>query len=607
MKLFFRGLKLFSKFPQPILLSRALSALVSSGVPFINIWFSAQILNELAGARDQERLIFLVLLTLGLNFVATFVRQALQRWMIYCDAQTWRFIYTLYSDKMLELDFIDAENADIQQEATEIRQHHNGMGFGLGRLISTYDGMIDGIIRVVLSVTLAFSLFTMPVPADSPLAFLNSPLAVLVVLLLLAASILLAPYLTMVGGKIFSEASDVNNQGNRLFGFYYGHLLEGDAKAKDVRIYEQHALINHHIGYDFVSEWQKYVTHFGKYTTASTCVSHLSNMLIYLFVALKSYGGAFPVGNILQYVGSITQFGGGFASILTNVGEIYNNDAFMKKVFKLLDIPSEMAQGELPMPKDECVIEFHDVSFKYPNSDEYALQNLSMKFQAGSKLAVVGMNGSGKTTMIKLLCRLYDPTEGYITLNGIDIESYNYEAYKKIFGVVFQDFSLLPFTLGQNVATNIEYDEERVLDALVKSGFEERLAKMPKGLETYLYKNFEEDGVDVSGGEAQKIALARALYKDAPFIVLDEPTAALDPIAEYEIYSKFNEIVGGKTTIYISHRLASCRFCDDIVVFDQGAMIQRGGHDQLLEDTDGKYSELWNAQAQYYTDEPASA
>lgn len=608
MKLFFRGLKLYTKFPKPVLLSRALSSLIASGVPFINIWFSAQIINELAGARNQERLIMLVLLTLGLNFATSFLRQAFQRWRDYCDSQTWRLIWTLYSDKLLELDFIDAENADIQQQAAEIKQHHNGMGFGLGRLIRAYDGMIDGSIRVVLSVAFAFTLFTMPVPEGSPLAFLNSPFAVLVVLLLLAASVLLAPYLTMLGGKIFAEASNENNRGNRLFEFYCYRLLQDDTRAKDVRIYEQHALIDHHIGYDFVASFQRFINYFGKFNTTSICISHLSNMLIYLFVVLKAYAGAFPVGNIIQYVNAITQFGSGFASILTNVGEIANNDPYMKKVFDLLDMPSKMQQGNLTIPsKNECIIEFHDVSFKYPNSDDYALKNLSMKFDIGSKLAVVGMNGSGKTTMIKLLCRLYDPTEGSITLNGVDIKSYDYEAYKQVFGVVFQDFSLLPFTLGQNVATNVEYDEERVRDVLIKSGFEERLAKMPLGLETYVYKNFEENGVDVSGGEAQKIALARALYKDAPFVVLDEPTAALDPIAEYEIYSKFNEIVGGKTAIYISHRLASCRFCDDIVVFDQGMMIQRGNHDQLLTDSEGKYAELWHAQAQYYTDESSVA
>jgi len=246
-------------------------------------------------------------------------------------------------------------------------------------------------------------------------------------------------------------------------------------------------------------------------------------------------------------------------------------------------------------------IEFKNVSFKYPGSEKYALKNLSMKLNIGQRLAVVGMNGSGKTTMIKLLCRLYDPTEGEITLNGINIMEYDYDQYLAIFGVVFQDFELLPFTLGQNVAASVEFDETSVLKNLELAGFNNKLEKMPNGLNTYLYKNFEEEGIEVSGGEAQKIALARAMYKNAPFIILDEPTAALDPIAEYEIYSTFNEIVGDKTAVYISHRLSSCKFCDDIVVFHEGELVQRGNHDTLVESQKGKYRELWDAQAQYYS------
>ena len=188
----------------------------------------------------------------------------------------------------------------------------------------------------------------------------------------------------------------------------------------------------------------------------------------------------------------------------------------------------------------------------------------------------VGENGSGKTTFIKLLCRLYDPQEGQILLNGIDIRKYNYRDYMDVFSIVFQDFQLISQPLGQNVAGSSTYDEAKVRKALIDAGFGDRLETMPDGLNTQLYKDFTENGVEVSGGEAQKIAIARALYKDAPFIILDEPTAALDPIAEAEIYSKFNDISGDKTAIYISHRLSSCKFCDEIAVFHEGVVIQHG-------------------------------
>ncbi len=190
-------------------------------------------------------------------------------------------------------------------------------------------------------------------------------------------------------------------------------------------------------------------------------------------------------------------------------------------------------------------------------------------------------------------------------MNGVNIKDYAYEEYLSLFSVVFQDFRLFSFSLGQNVASSSAYREEWVKQCLLRSGFAERLAAMPDGLETYLYKDFDKNGVEISGGEAQKIAFARALYQNAPVIVLDEPTAALDPIAEYEMYAGWDNIIRDKTAVYISHRLSSCRFCDDIAVFHHGALIQRGSHQELLAQTNGKYYELWNAQAQYYSEEQA--
>jgi ATP-binding cassette subfamily B protein len=248
----------------------------------------------------------------------------------------------------------------------------------------------------------------------------------------------------------------------------------------------------------------------------------------------------------------------------------------------------------------EYEIEFNNVSFKYAGNEEYAVRNLSFKFRAGEKLAVVGRNGSGKTTVIKLLIRLYDPTEGEIKLNGKNIKEYEYSDYLSLFSVVFQDFKLFSFPLSQNVAASMEYDLESVNGSLEKVGLAARAATMPRGIDNPLYKDFDEDGVEISGGEAQKTALARALYKNASFIILDEPTAALDPIAEFEVYSDFDKIIGGKTAVYISHRLSSCRFCDNIAVFEKGSLIQHGSHSTLLAETGGMYRTLWDAQAQYY-------
>jgi ATP-binding cassette subfamily B protein len=273
----------------------------------------------------------------------------------------------------------------------------------------------------------------------------------------------------------------------------------------------------------------------------------------------------------------------------------------MQDTVQFLDTPDSLSKGNRRISKSgNHIIEFHNVSFKYENSSVYALKNISLILKENETYAFVGMNGSGKTTMIKLLCRLYDPASGFITLDNIDIKEYDYKEYMKFFSVVFQDFKLFSLSLAQNIAVSNIYNEDDVLDCIEKAGFKERYEKMPNGMQSLIYKDMGKEGVEISGGEEQKIAIARALYKNSPFIILDEPTAALDPISEFEIYSRFNELKKNKTTIFISHRLSSCRFCTDIVVFDEGSIVQMGSHDFLIEDKKGKYYKLWNAQSKYY-------
>ena len=295
----------------------------------------------------------------------------------------------------------------------------------------------------------------------------------------------------------------------------------------------------------------------------------------------------------MKYVAAIQKLTEGMSSFFVAFALIRVDCQFLKNILELMELPDIKYHGTLPVEKrsdHEYEIEFKNVSFQYPSSDEYVLKNLSFRLNIGERLAVVGMNGAGKTTMIKLLCRLYDPTEGEIYLNGIDIKKYDLNEYMSLFSVVFQDFRMFSFSVAQNIAASVAPDEEMALECAQMAGLNERMQTLPKGLDTYINKNFDEDGVDFSGGEMQKMAIARALYKGAPIIILDEPTASLDPISEFEIYSKFDHLVGNKTAIYISHRLSSCRFCHDIMVFDKGEIIQRGTHDELLKAGSGKYT-----------------
>lgn len=336
---------------------------------------------------------------------------------------------------------------------------------------------------------------------------------------------------------------------------------------------------------------------------AEVALTFLRNGAAYGYLLALALGEGLSVSEFLLYFTAVGNFTTWVTGILKGFGELHQFSLELSSVRGYIEAPEpfRMEGGKAIEPDTSLpyTLELRDVSFRYPNTETWALRHVNMKFQVGSRLAVVGENGSGKTTFIKLLCRLYDPTQGEILLNGIDIRKYSYRQYIDLFSVVFQDFQLLAFPLGQNVAAAVEVDKGRAASCLEMAGFGKRMAALPQGLETPLYKEFDESGVQVSRGEAQKIALARALYKNGLIIILDEPTAALDPVAEMEVYENFDKIVGDKTAVYISHRLSSCRFCDDIAVFDHGHIVQQGSHDALVE-APGKYQELWHAQAQYY-------
>ncbi len=574
---------------------------------YVGIYLSARIINELAGLRRPDVLWPLVLTALVTSAVLGLLIAGLKHWDFVQQDRIFLRQQGVFSEKLLSMDYDDTDSAEIRSKLRQIDENRNWNNWGLGTVLNATYYLSSGIFSILGAVALTVSLFTSSVP-EGPLTALNHPVFVALFIAVLALVTYLGPACRTRAETIMASYSQEATDGNRL-GVVFAGMGHGVSRAADIRMYEQQKLARHYI------EQEKTYKPGGKlaraakgsmglWAGAGSCIGGVLTGLVYLFVCLKAWGGAFGVGSVTQYVGAVTALAGNVGLLVAGLGQIKNNAPFMETVVDFLDTPNKMYQGSLTTEKRsdrQYQVEFQNVSFKYPGSDSWSLRHVSMKFDIGKRLAIVGENGSGKTTFIKLLCRLYDPQEGQILLNGIDIRKYNYRDYMDIFSVVFQDFQLLSQPLGANVAGSLHYDRERARKALIDAGFGERLDTMPQGLDTYLYKDLEESGVEVSGGEAQKIAIARALYKDAPFIILDEPTAALDPIAEAEIYSKFNEIAGDKTAIYISHRLSSCKFCDEIAVFHEGAVIQQGTHEQLLADESGKYCELWNAQAQYYT------
>lgn len=510
-------------------------------------------------------------------------------------------------EKMHNMDYVHLENTDIH---IQYERAYNGMG-RMGNVILRLEDIASGLITAVMGFVLIAPLAiknTPPVPGFW--GFVNSNWGLISAIsfaALLEMIRALVPSKKEVKYMAFIQNDKEVLQYARTSLYYNANVIQNYRNGKDVRIYgEQDMILNE---YDKNSEgwlngWEKGIKKILLANFGIEGITLVSNILMYGFAAARAITGTLTVGEITGFVMYFSRIRNGITRVAGGFGELSINWEYMKYVFDFLDIPDEKYKGTIPTEKrddNEYEFAFHHVSFRYPGSEQYALRDVNLKWKIGEKMALVGKNGCGKSTLIKLLCRLYDPTEGEITLNGIDIRKYRYEDYMALFSVVFQDSGLFCFSMAENVAASVEYEAERVTDCVVRTGLGEWLDKLDKGIETCLYKNFDEHGVEISGGEAQKLCLARAIYKGAPFIVLDEPTAALDPISEHDIYTKFNDIVGTKTAVYISHRLSSCRFCDEIVVMEKGTVVERGSHNSLLEQG-GVYKALWTAQAEYYKD-----
>lgn len=389
---------------------------------------------------------------------------------------------------------------------------------------------------------------------------------------------------------------------------YMEQTLQSFDYAKDIRLFGMKKWLSGK-QHEIIGEKQSKMIHSRNLWMINSGVSHslyliltavVHGVLIYSFL-----GGGISIGDFTLYVGLATAFTSALVDMFNSFGRFKECSLQVDDFRSFIDLPVDDETDCIPIPKtDKYVFTFKNVSFKYSGQENYALKNLNLTLEAGKRLAVVGLNGAGKTTFIKLLLRLYDVTEGEILLNGINVKRFKRSEYFELFSPVFQNVEIFAFPMSANVSMKkpSETDNELCRDYLEKAGLKEKLDSLENGVETELLKVIFDGGIDLSGGEKQKLALARALYKDAPIIVLDEPTAALDPLAEYNLYKSFDDIIGNKSAVYISHRLSSTRFCDNIAMFKAGEMVEEGTHEELLA-KGGAYAEMFEIQAQYYKNE----
>ena len=578
----------------------------------LTVVFSARILELLYKKGSVQELAWAVGLMLAVPFLLTFAGSVLWHEVIEPKRKNIRRVYDgNLAAKFRSMDYSLIDSPYVKELSDRMGRAHN-WGDGIGDLFWKLDDIVYGAVSLVSFLVVAFPVLEIIVSSRNIGIYLG--LAVLFIVLWLLTRVWVRANAAYQQDLLSDFSKRYPEEVRKEYTCFSWHwvwkALSGNYHyIKDIHLYDGYDIMYKYTSenirnFEKVSPWKKLLKTSGRVGMLQGTTSQLMVLGGYLVSGAYCLMGAFSIGNVVKFAGSIT-------NIMTSVqsmGRQYKELALTARreasTLEMLSVSDEMYKGKLPVEKrqdNQYEIEFRNVSFKYPGSEQYALKDFSLKIRVGERMAIVGMNGSGKTTMIKLLCRLYDPQEGEILLNGVDIRKFQRDEYVGLFSVVFQDFGLLSMPLGQNVASSMEVDEELAMECLRKAGLSERVEQLPKGLDTYLYQDIADDGVEISGGEAQKIALARALYKDAPFVLLDEPTASLDPLSEYEIYSGFDAIAGDKTAIYISHRLSSCRFCDDIAVFHEGRLVQRGSHEELLKDEKGKYYELWNAQAQYYT------
>lgn len=557
-------------------------------ISFLGIYLSKEVVSAVtAGSRVEDLLITIGTISAGLilcGICEKYLSAALQIFLMMTDLH-WQVILF---DKTVSMDYENIENPDGLTKLSKAMGNCGGDQSNTRIVAETVSSFVSNMIGIV---------------SYAGLLMMLSPWVVLII----AITIIAGFYLLKLPGKWHYR-----NHGNWTVydrKLNYLKINSSDFKrAKDMRLYQMT-----HWFMDVFSNtlkermiWHKKEQVFGfKIDFAIAALNFLREGFTYGFLVFLIFGKGMSADEFVLYLGLI----GGFATWLW--GLIHNIEALNRvhlgicEIREFLDIPDRQNHGEgNALPDDTFSIEFQNVSYRYAKNTTDAIHNVSFKIEKGEKIAIVGLNGAGKTTLVKLMCGLYTPTSGMILINDKPVSSYNINDYYSLFSVVFQEIYLLPFSIARNISATTEEktDEGRVIEALKLSGLYEKVSSLPQGIQTKLVKSVYDDAIDLSGGEMQKLALARALYKNGKALILDEPTAALDPIAENRIYQEYNHMAYNHTSVFISHRLASTRFCDRIFFLEKGKIIETGTHQELL-NLGGKYHEMFEMQSHYYREE----
>ncbi len=555
-------------------------------------FISKFVIDMITGEKGVESLLWLMVMFAAIQMISTMLNT------YYYSEIWWRYIFTRFrlmsekNAKVMRLDFQHLENSDVMDCYQKAGNACGGNTNG-----------VEGMMRAVVDLLMSAAVVTVGL-------IILGTMNIWIVLLMLVVCVANSLYTLHIQKKskklIWDPLANWWRRDN-----YMRDITTNFDSAKDIRMFGLKDWLVEKLQVMKKERCDAQVRNAKMWYTSSIVANvllALSRTVVYVWLIYKTVQGEMTIGNFSLYLASATTFYDYISKLLNGVTTLFDCSRQVDDFRSFMDFEKDYVDKGEPVPVcDSYGFEFRNVSFKYPKAEKYALKNLSITLKAGERLAVVGLNGAGKSTFIKLLLRLYEPTEGEILLNGVNINTYSKKSYYSVFAPVFQDVELFAFPLAENVSmdTPEATDKQRAEKCLVDAGFGEKLKELPNGISTEMLKVIHDDGVDLSGGEKQKLALARALYKDAPVVVLDEPTAALDALAESKLYSDFDKLIGGKTAVYISHRLSSTQFCSNVAMFKDGEMVEYGTHESLLE-SGGAYAEMFHIQAQYYVDDPES-
>lgn len=568
-----------------LLLGDALCNVVKS---LLNIVLPMYLVNELLGNREPEQLLLYAGMVVLNNVGITLLIDTLTRFRDVQDEKTKAGMMKLMSEKIMRLEYSYLETPkylDLKERAVFAIRNHNAIA-----------NMIQAVFKTLTEGATLVGL----------LAILASLGPVLIIVL--AAAIVL---MLLIYGRISKQQAQLAQEIvpiNRRYGYYMSLGSEKETQ-KDIRLYNMKKMITDRtmqFAMDTCDVFEDMQIKMGKAMGQMGAISEGVAAFSYGYVGIRTLseilGPKLTIGALTMYVSAAINFSKMVITTGESVVMMLQFLGYLDPYMEFMSLPEETAEtGGEPFRGDVETLEFRNVTFTYPNTDKPVLRNVSFRIGKGEKISIVGLNGAGKSTLVKLICRMYLVDSGEILVNGRNIYDYDYLSYMTTISAVFQDYKLFNFTIAENISCQSKEVSSKKLERLVgEVGLEEKIAELPLGLQSRFGKDYDRDGVELSGGQGQKIAIARALYKDASMVILDEPASALDPIAEAEIYEKFNSLVEKKTALYISHRMSSSVFCDRILIIDDGTVADFDTHENLMKKTDSLYYKLFMSQAENY-------